>query len=117
MTAADITDYYLEHSRTAQTTSNAVPLNLPIIESWMCVDMGEKVVIRGMVHNHPKHSSGKRIKTSPIQGCLCKASHVYVTTKNSMYQLGTPRSNSIDTPKPLNGYTETIECEKLTYWK
>lgn len=94
MIAKDITDYYLENAQSTFTASNQSDLNCPVIESWICIDIRNKVVILGQLFNHPIYPAGKQVRTSLIQGYIAKAGHVYVTTKNSMYELGTPRQDT-----------------------
>ncbi|ABW31619.1 hypothetical protein [Acaryochloris marina] len=116
MFADDITDYYFEHSQPTLTASNTVSLNVPIIEFWRCYDISNNVIIRGQIFNHPKYPAGKSLKSSPIQGCLTKAGRVYVTTKNSMYELGTPHPKSAGDALNWPNHTDHQPLEKLTYW-
>lgn len=113
MIADDITDYYLEHSRPTKTAS----LSLPIIESWVPLDVRNQVVIRGQIHNHPKYPAGKQLRSSPIQGYLAKAGHVYVTTKNSIYELGVPHPAFMSDSHSWIDNTQNKQWEKLTYWE
>lgn len=116
MIADDITDYYLEHSQPTLSTSSTASLDLPVIESWRCIDIRNHVIIRGRIFNHPKYSAGKSLKSSPIQGYLSKAGRVYVTTKNSMYELGTPHPDFAgDALNWIHNPDQQLE-EKLTYW-
>lgn len=115
MIADDITDYYLEHSQPTLTASNTVSLNVPIIESWRCSDISNHVIIRGQIFNHPKYSAGKSLKSSPIQGCLTKAGRVYVTTKNSMYELGTPHPDFAGDVQLWVNETDHQQWAKLTF--
>lgn len=116
MIADNITDYYLEHSQPTQIASNTAPLSLPIIKSWRCIEVSNQVIIRGQVYNHPKYSAGKQLKSSPIQGCLTKAGHVYVTTKNSMYELGTPHPNVMSDAQLGMDHSGCEQWAKLTSW-
>lgn len=116
MIADDITDYYLEHSQPTLTASNTASLNLPIIESWRCLNISKHVIIRGQIFNHPKYLAGKSLKSSPIQGCLTKAGRVYVTTKNSMYELGTPHPDFAGDALDWINNTDHQPMEKLTCW-
>ena len=116
MFSADITEYYLEHSQPTQTASSTTSLNVPVIESWRCIDIRNQVIIRGKIFNHPKYPAGKSLKSCPIQGCLTKAGRVYVTTKNSMYELGTPHSDCANDALDWLNYTDHQPIEKLTYW-
>lgn len=115
MIANDITDYYLENSQPTLTASSTASLSLPVIESWICIDVSNKVVIRGQIFNHPKYPAGKPIKSSPIQGFLTKAGRVYVTTKNSMYELGVPHQDFAGDIQLLIANTENQPIEKMTY--
>lgn len=116
MTTDDIVNYYLENSQPHQTSSEAVSLNLPIIDSWICIDTGRHLFIHGMLLNHPQHFSGKRIRTSSIQDYISKANRVYVTTQNSIYQLGAPHPQNNNTdPIYLKGKTDGQEHDRHTY--
>lgn len=116
MLASDITDYYFEHSQPTLNTSIPTSLNLPIIESWVPLDVRNQVVIRGQIHNHPKYPAGKQLKSSPIQGYLTKSGRVFVTTKNSIYELGTPHPAFMSDANIFVGNTDNHPIEKLTYW-
>lgn len=102
MIAKNVTDYYLENAQPDLAASNKTYPSLPIIESWICFDITNKVIIRGQVYNHPQYPAGKQIRTSPIEGYIAKAGHVFVTTKHSIYELGAPQQN--------------IETENLSDW-
>lgn len=91
MTIEDITNYYAEHAQTTLMPANSI--ELPVIEAWTGADVGNKVVIYGRVHNHPQYPQGVQLRTSVIQGYIAKAGRVYVTTKNSMYELGMPHKH------------------------
>lgn len=114
MIADDITDYYLEHSQPTLTTANTASLSLPVIESWLCVDIGNQVVIQGQIFNHSKYPAGKKLKSSPIKGCLTKAGRVYVTTKNSIYELGTPHPDFAGDALQLFTSNDPQQWAKLT---
>lgn len=114
MTVDDITDYYIEHSKATLTPDNS--LGLPVIEVWDGVDAGDKVVISGRIHNHPKYPPGAKLRTSVIKGYIAKAGRVYVTTKNSMYELGMPRQYLSSNSQKVRTNTEEKQWEKLTYW-
>lgn len=90
ITADEITDYFLQNAQSSLTTPNTPSLCQAIIESWICMDAGNHVVIRGQIHNHPKYPSGTQLRTSPIQGYFCNGGRMYVNTNNSMYELGMP---------------------------
>ncbi|ABW32933.1 hypothetical protein [Acaryochloris marina] len=115
MIADNITDYYLEHSQPTLTASNTVSLNVPIIESWRCYDISNNVIIRGQIFNHSKYPAGKSLKSSPIQGCLTKAGRVYVTTKNSMYELGIPHPDFAGDAQLWMDGTDHQQWAKLTF--
>lgn len=117
MLANEITDYYLEHSQPTLNTSVPESLNLPIIESWVPVDVHNQVVIRGQIHNHPKYPTGKQLKSSPIQGYLTKSGRVFVTTKNSIYELGTPHPAFMSDAHFSMSNRDNHPIEKLTYWE
>lgn len=114
MTVDDITDYYIQHSQATLTPANS--LRLPVIEAWTGADVGSKVVIRGRIHNHPKYPQGAKLRTSVIQGYIAKAGRVFVTTKNSMYELGMPRQYLLRDSQEVHTSTEDQQWEKLIYW-
>ncbi|WP_299493441.1 hypothetical protein [Acaryochloris sp. IP29b_bin.137] len=117
MRADDIVDYYLQNSQATLATPQSPSLCTTTIESWICVDAGSKVIIHGQIYNHPKHRTGKKLKTSPIQDYLAKDGRVYVTTKNSMYELGMPHPDFTGDAQLLVGNMGTQQWEKLTYWE
>lgn len=117
MKADDIVNYYLQNSQSTLATPKTPSICTATIESWICVDVGHKTVIQGQIHNHPKHPSGKKLKTSPIQDYLSKEGRVYVTTKNSMYELGMPHPDFTGDTQQLIGSMETRQWGKLTYWE
>lgn len=116
MNAVDITSYYFEHFRPVQVDPRYVTLAPPIIESWRCIEVMNRIVIRGRIFNHPKYPAGNHLKSSPIQGYLNKAGRVYVTTRNSIYELGTPHPHIVNDAQQGAGGREDNEWEKLTYW-
>lgn len=62
MTVEEITNYYLEHYQATSPKFDTVPLNVPIIESWTCVDIRNKVVIHGKIYNHSQYPAGGEIE-------------------------------------------------------
>lgn len=116
MKTEDITTYYFEHFQPSQQRWPSGTLRPPIIQSWRCIKVKNQIVIRGKIFNHPKYPAGKHLKSSPIQECLNKAGRVYVTTRNSIYELGTPHPNLVsNTHREVDG-PKNHEWEKLTYW-
>lgn len=115
MTVEEIINYYLENYKPISSSISTVPLNVPIIESWLCVDIRNKVVIHGQIYNHSQYPAGEKLKSSPIQGCLTREGRVYITTKNSVYELGIP-SSDFDTISINNKY-KVLEAEKLADWE
>ncbi|WP_236619189.1 hypothetical protein [Acaryochloris sp. CCMEE 5410] len=116
ITADEITDYFLQNAQSSLTTPNTPSLCQAIIESWICMDAGNHVVIRGQIHNHPKYPSGTQLRTSPIQGYFCNGGRMYVNTNNSMYELGMPHQNFVGDYQLILSDNEDIYTEKLTYW-
>lgn len=114
MTADEIINYYLQNSRSTLTTTNTPSLCPAIIKSWICIDIDSKAVIRGQIHNHPEYSSEKSSKTSPIEGYCSYSGRIYVSTNNSMYELGTPHQDFADDPLLLLSNPE-MPSEELTY--
>lgn len=51
--------------------------------------MGNRIVISGVISNHPSYTDGQRIVTSSIQGYKTNTDgSVYALTKRSRYSLG-----------------------------
>lgn len=117
MTADDIVDHYLQNAQSTLATPHSPSICTGTIESWVCIDAGNKIVIHGQIHNHPKHPAGKKLKTSPIRNYLANEGRVYVTTKNSMYELGMPHPDFTGDAQMLIGDMENQQWEKLTYWE
>lgn len=116
MTVNDVTNFYTEHYQPTLVLSNKIALNLPIIEAWYGVVLNHQAVIRGRVYNHPTYSQGIKIKTSPIQKCHAKSGHVYVSTKNSMYELGIPQIDFVEDSRRSNTSIEPEQWENVTDW-
>lgn len=117
MVADDIVEYYLQNYQSTMGKMSLSSLCSSIIESWLCIDVDEKVIILGQIHNHPNYPSGKKLKTSPIQGFFQKNGRIYVNTKNSMYELGLPHQDFAGDSKLLLENDEGLKWEKLTYWE
>lgn len=116
MTVEEVVNYYLEHFKPKKLTFETDPLNVPIIESWICTYISNKVVVHGTIFNHPQYPSGGNLQTSPIHGYLARDGRVYITTKNSVYELGVPHSVlDIDTQFLMNDFEDEQE-QKLNYW-
>lgn len=115
MKADEIIDYYLQNYQSTLATPKESSTCTAIIESWLCIDVGSKVVIHGQIYNHPKYPNGKGITTSPVQDYLAKDGRVYVMTKNSTYELWIPHPDCTGEAQ-LIGNMETMQSEKLTYW-
>jgi len=47
MNADDIVNFYLQHSQATQATPDSPSLCIATIESWVCIEMGEQVLIQG----------------------------------------------------------------------
>lgn len=116
MKADDIVDYYLQNSQSTFTTPISPSLCTATIEAWVCIAAGNQVMIQGQIHNHPKYPSGKKLKTSLIKDYFTQAGRVYVTTRNSMYELGMPHEDFIGEVQLLPDNMEAGQWEKLTYW-
>lgn len=114
MVANDIIEYFLQHYQAMLGIPQTTACCASIIESWVCADVGNKVIVRGQIHSHPKYQPGKQLKTSPVQGYFSGNGHVYINTKNSIYQLGLPRQDFAGDPQIL---LEEPQWEKLTYWE
>jgi|GEM_PF-3021734 len=114
MTADEIINYYLQNSQPTLTITNTPSLCPAIIKSWICIDVDSKAVIRGRIHNHPQYLPGKPLKTSPIEGYCSYSGRIYVSTNNSMYELGLPHQNFAGDPLLLLSNHE-MQSEELTY--
>lgn len=117
MNADEIVDYYLRNSESTVSTPSSPSICAATIESWTCIDVGNQVVIQGQIHNHPRYPSGKKLKTSPLKDYFCNAGRVYVTTRNSMYELGMPHEDFIGDVQLLPNNLESGQWEKMTYWE
>lgn len=116
MTVDEIVNYYVQASQSTVTRATP-PSRCPVIlESWICIDISGKAVIHGQIQNHPHYSSGKPLKTSPIEGFCSDRGHIYVCTNNSMYELGVPYQNV--TGKPLGLYcNHEMQSEQFIDWE
>ncbi|WP_299404017.1 hypothetical protein [Acaryochloris sp. IP29b_bin.148] len=112
VTVDDITGFFLDNSSDTRKVERSNFNGVPIIESWIGLPKKEKVIIKGHIHNHKEYLQGVKISTSGVTGYFSKSGRVYVTTKNSIYELG----------QPLNGVELLITApkfqnsEKITYW-
>ncbi|ABW31816.1 hypothetical protein [Acaryochloris marina] len=91
LTIEDITGFFVENAsyKSGQTPQEDTQ-NIPIIESWIDVEKDGIAVIRGKLYGHPQHPLGVSMTTSTIQRYFGGAGHVYVKTRNSLYELGQP---------------------------
>lgn len=113
LTVEDITGFYLENSFSKfDQTLKKDTQNIPIIESWIGIDKDGRAVIKGELFGHPKHPLGVKMMTSTIQRYFGGAGHVYVKTRNSLYELGRPL-NELDLPIEILDFQK---LEKMTIW-
>ena len=63
--------------------------HIPKLDDWITPEMGNRIVISGVIRNHPNYTDGQRIVTSSIQGYKTNTDgSVYALTKRSRYSLG-----------------------------
>lgn len=94
ITVGEIIEFFVEN---AYRSNELQKRNLsvgPIIESWIGLEKQGRVVIQGQIHNHPRYVKRIKITTSSVQRCFANEGRVYVKTKSSIYELGTPRNES-----------------------
>ncbi|KAI9129392.1 hypothetical protein [Acaryochloris sp. CCMEE 5410] len=61
----------------------------PKLDDWIELVIGNRVVISGVINNHPNYENGQRIVTSSLQGYKTSADgKVHAKTKRSRYELG-----------------------------
>lgn len=90
LTVEDITGFFLENASKSSQSPIENSQNIPIIESWVGVEKDGRAVIQGKLFGHPQHPLGVKMMTSTIQRYFGGAGHVYVKTRNSLYELGQP---------------------------
>lgn len=113
MTADEIINYFLQNTQSSLTTPNTSSLCQSTIENWICINVGNNVLIRGQIHNHPKYPPGTPFKTSPIQGYFSNCDRIYVNTRNSMYELGMPHQNFAGDSQSLLSNDEEMQSKNL----
>lgn len=111
-TIDDITGFFLDNAADAKQVTRSDFKGTPIIESWVGLDKKNKVVIKGRIHNHPQHPQGVKISTSGVTGYFSEKGRVYVTTKNSIYELGQP----LNEVELVIKVPEFQNLEKITVW-
>lgn len=112
LTVDDITGFFLENVSKPSQTPKESSQNIPIIESWVGVEKDGRAVIKGKLFGHPQHPLGVKMMTSTIQRYFGGAGHVYVKTKNSLYELGQPLSE-LELPVEM---PEFQALAKMTIW-
>ena len=90
LTVDDITGFFLDNASEPRNSKNKNVKEIPIIESWVVLKKLERVIIKGRIYNHPKHPQGVKINTSSVKSYFSNQGRVYVETKHSIYELGTP---------------------------
>lgn len=112
LTVNDITGFFLDNASEIQNSTNKNIKGKPIIESWVGLDKKGRVTIKGRIYNHPKHPQGVKINTSSIKSYFSKQGRVYVETKHSIYELGTP----INEVELVVKVPEIDALEQVTIW-
>ncbi|WP_299493435.1 hypothetical protein [Acaryochloris sp. IP29b_bin.137] len=113
LTVEDITGFFVENAslKSGQTPKEDTQ-NIPIIESWTGVEKDGRAVIKGTLFGHPQHPLGVKMTTSTIQRYFGGAGHVYVKTRNSLYELGQPL-NELELPVEIADFQKLA---KMTVW-
>lgn len=111
-TAKDITGFFLDKASESRKVTKYDFQNVPIIEKWIGLDHRGKVIIKGRIYNHSKHPKGVTINTSGVKGYFSDKGRVFVTTQNSIYELGRPL-NEVELIIKL---PEMMNAEKMTIW-
>lgn len=111
-TVDDITGFFLDNASDSRKVSKYDFKGMPVIESWVGLDKKGKIIIKGRIHNHPKHPQGVKINTSSVTGYFSNQGRVYVTTKNSIYELGQP----LNEVELVIKVPEFQNQEKITIW-
>lgn len=112
VTVDDITGFFLNNSSESRKITKYDFKGVPVIESWVGINKQGKVIIKGRIHNHEKYPQGVKINTSSVTGYFSERGRVYVTTKNSIYELGKPL-NEVDLVIKVPDFHD---IEKVTIW-
>lgn len=112
VTVDDITGFFLDHSSEARKVTKFDFKGVPVIESWVGLRKNGRVIIKGRIHNHEKYPQGVKISTSSVTGYFSEKGRVYVTTKNSIYELGNP----LNEVELLINVPEFQDPKKVTVW-
>ncbi len=113
VTVDDITVFFLDNTSDSRKVTKYDFQNISVIESWVGLNKKGKVIIKGRIHNHEKYPQGVKINTSSVTGYFSERGRVYVTTKNSIYELGQP-FNEVELVIKV---PEFHHPEKMTVWK
>lgn len=63
--------------------------NMPFLDQWSEMVINGRVVISGLISNHPRYPEGMKISTSSIEGYTTDdRGNIVAMTKNSRYRLG-----------------------------
>ncbi|WP_299485778.1 hypothetical protein [Acaryochloris sp. IP29b_bin.137] len=112
VTIDDITGFFLDNSSDSRKVTKYDFKGILTIESWVVLEQKGKVIIKGRIHNHKKHPQGVNISTSGVKGYFSERGRVYVTTKNSIYELGQP----LNEVELVIKVPELQNPEKMTIW-
>lgn len=112
VTVDDITGFFLDHSSEGRKVTKYDFKGVPVIESWVGLCKNGRVIIKGRIHNHEKYTQGVKINTSSVTGYFSEKGRVYVTTKNSIYELGNP----LNEVELLINIPEFQDPKKVTVW-
>lgn len=112
LTVDDITGFFLDNASGPRNSTHYTVEGVPIIESWVGLYKKGRAIIKGRMFNHPKHPPGVKINTSSVTRYFSNKGRVYVETKHSTYELGTP----IDEVDLIIKLPEFNTLEQITSW-
>ncbi|ABW25314.1 hypothetical protein AM1_0228 [Acaryochloris marina MBIC11017] len=90
MIAEDLIDYYLNNFNSSLDATGNAAVDIPILQSWDCVDINNQTKVHGHLFQHHTLPPGKYLESSAVQRYFVYQGHVCVATKNSTYRLGIP---------------------------
>lgn len=111
-TVDDITGFFLENASNSRKVAKHDFQGVSIIERWVGFEKKGNIIIKGYIHNHPKYPQGVRINTSSIMSYFSEKGRVYITTKNSIYELGQP----LNEVELVFKAPDSQSLEKMTVW-
>ena len=85
-----ITKYWSEAIARGEEPSNKGALVVPRLNKWYTTIHRNRLRISGLVEFHPDYPDGATITTSSIKSHMSIEGRLLVSTKHSVYELGTP---------------------------